>query len=170
MEKAKAIIYSSKTGHTKKYAELLSESLSIPCYDIKDKKSLEKGANIIYMGWLMAGTVNGYKKAAKIFNIIAVCGVGMSTYETQKAEMIKKNSIPDTQKAFCLAGGLEPEKLTGILKFAMGLAKKGIIKDLSGKENLKPEDEKILKILVDGGNSACKENLSEIIKCFKKGE
>lgn len=34
----KAIIYQSKTGHTKEYAEYLSKELSIPCYSVCEAK------------------------------------------------------------------------------------------------------------------------------------
>ena len=34
----KAIIYQSKTGHTKEYAKSLSKELKIPCYSVQDAK------------------------------------------------------------------------------------------------------------------------------------
>ncbi len=34
----KAIVYQSKTGHTKEYAESLSKELKIPCYSVQDGK------------------------------------------------------------------------------------------------------------------------------------
>ncbi len=47
----KAVIYTSNTGFTRKYAQLLSEQLHIPAYNAglgEKKKSLSKGDEIIY--------------------------------------------------------------------------------------------------------------------------
>ena len=44
----KAIIYQSKTGHTKEYAEYLSKELSIPCYSVCEaKEKINKKDEII---------------------------------------------------------------------------------------------------------------------------
>ena len=40
----------SETGHTKKYAELLSERISLPAYEMNDAiKELPKETEIIYL-------------------------------------------------------------------------------------------------------------------------
>ena len=71
----KAIVYTSNTGYTGEYAKLLGEETRLPVYSLSDaRKSLETGSEIIYLGWLMAGTVKGYPKAAKLFRVSAVCG------------------------------------------------------------------------------------------------
>lgn len=63
----KAIVYMSETGHTKKYAELLGERISLPVYELNTAaKELPRGTEIIYLGWLMAGSIKGYKKAWKM--------------------------------------------------------------------------------------------------------
>lgn len=35
------------------------------------------GSEIIYLGWIMAGGIKGYKEAAKLYKVRAVCGIGM---------------------------------------------------------------------------------------------
>ncbi|MDO5443636.1 MAG: hypothetical protein Q4G10_08195 [Bacteroidia bacterium] len=56
----KAVVYTSETGHTKKYAELFGERTGLPVYDLDTAiKEVPKGAEIVYLGWLMAGTVKG---------------------------------------------------------------------------------------------------------------
>ena len=48
------IVYTSKTGNTRKYAQLLSEKINLPAYSEEDaKKNLPKGSQIIYMGWII---------------------------------------------------------------------------------------------------------------------
>lgn len=61
----KAIIYTSNTGFTRKYAQMLSEKLSLPAYNAglgEDKKSLSKSDDVIYMGWISANKIEGLKK------------------------------------------------------------------------------------------------------------
>ena len=44
-----AVVYTSNTGYTKQYAELLSKRLSLPVYSLKDAPSeLKDGSEIIY--------------------------------------------------------------------------------------------------------------------------
>ena len=60
----KAIVYTSQTGHTQRYAQMLAERTGVPAYSLKEAgKSLRRGEEIFYMGWLMAGTVKGLQSA-----------------------------------------------------------------------------------------------------------
>ena len=72
------IIYTSNTGTTEMYAKLLSENTGLPYCSLKEApKIVADGTEIIYMGWLMAGEIKGYKAAAKKYKICAACGVGI---------------------------------------------------------------------------------------------
>ena len=74
----KAIVYTSNTGHTAKYAKMLGEKTSLPVYALGEaKKQLSSGTEIIYLGWLFANGIKGYKKAAKKYKISAICAVGL---------------------------------------------------------------------------------------------
>ena len=75
-----AIVYTSNTGFTAQYAKLLGEKLCLPVYPLNTaEEELAAGTEILYLGWLMAGKVKGYKQAAKRYRIAVVCGVGMHT-------------------------------------------------------------------------------------------
>lgn len=66
----RAIVYTSNTGSTEKYAKMLSHQIVVPAYSMKEaKKMLKPGAEIIYMGWIMAGKIKGYTEAARKYNI-----------------------------------------------------------------------------------------------------
>ena len=62
------IIYASNTGNTEKYAKILQEDLDIPAYPISNVPDVHKGGDAIYLGWVMAGNVVGYKKISKMCN------------------------------------------------------------------------------------------------------
>ena len=55
-----AIVYTSNTGSTKRYAELLSQMTGLPAFALGDAKDkLSANAGIIYLGWIMASGVKG---------------------------------------------------------------------------------------------------------------
>ena len=86
----KAIVYKSNSGFTKEYALMLSKKLALPVYDIKEaNKSLSKNDEIIYMGWIMAGNVQGLNKAKK-YAIKAIVAVGMTYDDKQEKEIQEK--------------------------------------------------------------------------------
>ena len=76
--KSTAIVYTSNTGHTRKYALLLGEQIGLPLFSLDEAKSqLSGGSPVIYLGWLHASHVKGYAKAARRFDLRAVCAVGL---------------------------------------------------------------------------------------------
>ena len=55
-----AIIYTTNTGSAERYAKLLAEKTGLPAYSLAEaKKAVPNGAEIIYLGWIMAGVVKG---------------------------------------------------------------------------------------------------------------
>ena len=61
-------------------------SVNVGWYSMKEaEKKVKPGAEIIYMGWIMAGKIKGYPEAARKYRIQAVCGVGMGQTRTQLA-------------------------------------------------------------------------------------
>ena len=52
-----AIIYTTNTGSTARYAELLPCATGLPAYSLAEAKSaVSTGAEVIYLGWIMAGS------------------------------------------------------------------------------------------------------------------
>jgi hypothetical protein len=117
-----AIYYSSQTGHTRQYARLLAEALSLPWYDMARRVPAPKSREVIYMGWLFAGKVKGYEKAAKENRVKAVCATGMSPPSDKLTESIRAaNKIPADVPVFYMQGGFNmkalPLPLRGIMYF-----------------------------------------------------
>lgn len=55
-----AIIYTTNTGSTEHYAKLLAQKTGLPVYSLAEaKKRVFAGAEVIYLGWIMAGSVKG---------------------------------------------------------------------------------------------------------------
>ena len=59
--KTEAVVYTSNTGYTRQYAQLLGERTGLPVYSLEEaQRALPSGSSVLYLGWLMAGTVKGY--------------------------------------------------------------------------------------------------------------
>ena len=81
-----AIGYTSNTGSTRRYAGLLAEKTGLSVYSLEEaKKALPGESEILYLGWLMAGSVKGYTAAAKRFRVRAVTRLSESEWERPEA-------------------------------------------------------------------------------------
>lgn len=160
----KAIIYTSNTGYTEKYAKMLAKKCNLPIYTLAEaEKSLPAGSDIIYMGWLMAGRINEYNKATKLFNIKAVCAVGLCDTGSLINETRKNNDIPESTVLFTLQGGYAPEKLKGMYKFIMKIVTKVLIKKIDSLASPTEGDKAMKSTLQTGGSFVCEDNLRQIV-------
>lgn len=163
----RAIVYTSNTGSTAEYAKVLSHQIVVPAYSMKEAdKRVKSGAEIIYLGWIMAGKIKGYTEAARKYNIQAVCGVGMGQTGTQLAEVRTKNKIPQRIPLFTLQGTFDIKKLHGVYKMMMNVMVKTAGKALAEKVDRTPEEDDMLDMMLNGSNRVKKENLNDIIKWY----
>ena len=162
-----AIIYTSNTGYTKQYAEMLSEKTGVPCYDAEEAKMwVIGGADIIYLGWLMAGTISGYKSAAKRYNVKAVCAVGMDNGESQKERVKASNKTGETP-LFMLKGGFDMSRLNAVHKLMMKAFIKTYGEKLAKKPNPTKDEKDSLDLMKNGGSRVSEKNLAPVIKWFE---
>lgn len=167
--KPNAIVYTSNTGYTSEYARILGEKTGLPVYDLETTgKQLSAGSRILYLGWLMAGKVQGYQKAAKQFAVAAVCGVGMGATGSQLQDVRKANAIPDSTPVFTLQGGFDMRRLKGIYKFMMTVMAKTAGKNLAQKADRTPDEDDMLELLTNGGSRVCPDNLAAVLRWYSE--
>ena len=158
-----AIVYTSDTGHTAEYAAILGKKTGLPVYDLSEaKKQLPNGTEIIYLGWLFANNIKGYKKAAKNYKISAVCAVGLCDTGTALAEIRKVNALSEGIPLFTIQGGMDKTKLRGINKFMI----KMLIKIVSSKSEKSESDERMLYLLTHDENYVSEENITAFMKWY----
>ena len=116
----------------------------------------------------MAGKVQGYKKAAKRYNIAAVCGVGMGATGSQLQDVQKANILPPSMPVFTLQGGFDMKRLRGIYKLMMTIMSKTAGKMLSEKKDRTPDEDDMLDLLLNGGNRVSEENLAAVLDWYQK--
>ena len=162
-----AIIYTTNTGSSEHYARLLSHETGIPCCSSAEaKKGVKNGAEIIYVGWIMAGTVKGYSDAAKHYNVKAVCAVGMGKTGTQTENVRKKSKIAESIPVFTLQGNFDIKKLHGAYKLMMEVMVKTAGKALADKKDRTPEEDDMLDMMRNGTNRVSLNNLKTVLDWY----
>ena len=155
------IIYSTNAGSTERYAKMLSEKLSCPAVKINKAGDIDKDEEVIFMSWLMSGTLQDYPKAKEMFSKIkAVCAVGLFTTEDKLAEIKEKNSIEE--ELFFLHGAFDLKNLTGMYKMMMGMAMKMIKAKL--KESDDPKANKMADMFEQGIDLVKAEDLDKVVE------
>ena len=162
-----AIIYTTNTGSTERYAKLLSQETGLPAYSLAEaKKKVYPGTEVIYLGWIMASSVKGYADVAKRYKVRAVCGVGMGKTGTQVEEVRKKNQISADVPLFTLQGNFNVKKLRGVYRLMMEIMVRTAGKGLSGKVDRTPEEDDMLDMMLHGGERVKAENLSAVLNWY----
>ena len=162
-----AIIYTTNTGSTERYARLLAQETGLPAYSLAEaKKRVFAGAEVIYLGWIMAGSVKGYAEAAKRYRVRAVCGVGMGQTGTQTDSVRKKSGIPADIPLFTLQGNFDMKKLHGIYRPMMEIMVKTAGKGLAEKSDRTPEEDDMLDMMLHGGERVKAENLRAVLDWY----
>ena len=154
-----SIVYVSNAGSSKRYAEMLSEKTGYPCYAFSDSDKAV-GTDVIFIGWVMAGAVQGLSEARVKFGTLkAVVAVGMMKSESQDATVKEKNSI--SEPYFSLAGAFDIKKLSGMYKMMMGM----MVKMIKGKlkESDDPKAKEMVEKFEEGFDFVSEENLSDIL-------
>ena len=169
--KPNAIVYTSNTGHTEQYAALLGNKTGLPVYPLDEAmRKLPPEESVIYLGWLMAGKVQGYKKAAGRWQVEAVCGVGMGATGSQMQDLRKANALPDSMPVFTLQGGFDITRLRGVYKLMMTVMLKTAGKGLEAKEDRTPDEDDMLDLLLHGGSRVSEDNLAAVLDWYQKAQ
>lgn len=149
-----AIVYKSKYGSTKRYAQWIAEETKSDCFERSeiDTKKLMEYDTIIYGGGLYASGIAGISIITKNFEIlkdkkIIVFTVGLASTDKDEVflPIIEKNfskKMRDNIKFFHLRGGINYEKLGIIHKFMMAMLKTVIAK--KDPNELSDDDKELL--------------------------
>ena len=162
-----AIIYTTNTGSTERYARMLAQETGLSAYSLTEAgKAVLDGAEVIYLGWITAGAVNGYKAAARRYSVRAVCAVGMGRTGTQLDSVRKKAGIPAELPLFTLQGNFNVKKLHGIYRLMMEIMVKAAGKSLAAKKDRTIDEDDMLDMMLHGGERVKAENLRAVLNWY----
>lgn len=146
----KLIIYASKYGNTKRYAEELAKRCGAVTVDFKKVKNINDYDTVIFLGSVFASRLMGLKKAFKNLNcggkkiIIASVGVADPAVK-ENTDVLKKGisgqvsaEIFENAKIFHLRGGIDYSE--------MGFVDKLLLKFLYNKIKDIPEEKQTSEI------------------------
>lgn len=167
------VVYKSKYGYTKKYAQWLAESLDC---DIKENVSLADIMGydtIIYGGGIYAGRINGAKLIAKNLEKLSgkklvLFAVGSSVGRPEELEAFWKQALEENVRLnvphFYLRGGFDYGKLGSVDRLMMNMLKKMLLK----KDTLTEDDKGLLAAYETPVDFTDRKNLEEILKLFSE--
>ena len=126
-----AVIYQSKHGTTKQYAQWIAGALNAAPVEASTVKpaQLTEYDIVIYGGWLFAGKISGVKLVTKhTCNALVVFTVGITDPQTTDyTSILAENFTPELLpniKVFHLRGGIDYRKLGFVQKSMMTMVKK----------------------------------------------
>lgn len=162
------VIYTSNTGYTEQYAKMLAKALDTFAYSLDRVPECHRGKDCIYMGWLMAGGIKGYKKAKKLFKVRAVVGVGMGPDNPSLVPGFRESmKIKSKVAVFYLQGGFDLDRLKGPYKLIMKLKIKEIAGRLGTKTDRTPAEDLTLAMTMGAASAVDEKNLAPIIAWAK---
>lgn len=159
----KAIVYLSNTGFTKAYAHMLSAETGLDAYTFKEAvEKLEMGDKVFYMGWILGGRIKGYTKAALMYNVVGLCGVGMN-FKSESTEKLLREACgvySPRVKVFYAQAGFYPDRLqNGVHTFMMRSA----YRSLKNSSKANPHKSEMLAMMEKGGDYSSKEKIQPVI-------
>lgn len=171
------VVYKSKYGSTKAYAEWIAEELGCDAVDAKNIKieDLEKYDTIVYGGGLYAEVINGVILITKNMDrlegkklIVYSTGITPLKYrEYYDKLVVEKNFKPEMLekiKIYNFLGKMIIDELTLVHKTAL----KTLKKIMQGKEN-PTEMEKLLVELCDAnGDFSDRESIKDLVEYAKQ--
>ena len=165
----KAIVFTSNTGYTAQYAALLAKKTGLHVYALNEAlEKVPEGSAVIYMGWIMAGKIQGFITAMKHYQVAAVCGVGMNPTGSQLPMVRQANGLGESMPVFTLQGGLNMDKLHGFKKLILKIMGGSMGKQLMAKQDRTPEEDAILDMFRNGGDRVSMQNLKDVAAWYER--
>ncbi|NLL45514.1 MAG: flavodoxin domain-containing protein [Clostridiales bacterium] len=153
------IVYESKTGFTKKYADMLAEKTKLNVYRANEITRISQDEDIIFLGWMKVGKIQGLNKLRK-YRVVAVCGSGTAeTAEPDSETVIARNKI-ENKPFFYLRGGCLPLRdLKGMDKIMLSM----FVKILKSRKDKDEKTEEAILNIENGFDGVKEENLEPVL-------
>ncbi len=137
------VVYESKYGYTKRYAEWLGEALSCPVFERKAfrPRNLSKYETVIYGGGIYAGVISGIQFLRRNETLLSekkvllfTCGLADPDNPDNISnirsfvEKAFSGKIPEQIRLFHLRGGMDYSRLTFVHRSMMSILRKMLLK------------------------------------------
>lgn len=158
------IVYQSHTGFTREYAQMLGKAEKVKVYSLeKASRQLEPEAQVLYMGPLTAGHVDGLDRARKRWQVQGVCGVGMSAPGEGVMASLRRANYVGEAPLFYLQGGWAPDKVGWLKRRMVNMVTRSTRRALEAKGSSRTRQEQaMLEMLLHGGSFVAFEHLEPL--------
>jgi hypothetical protein len=154
------IVYESKTGFTRRYAEMLAKKTGLKAYRTKEITKAANGEEIIFLGWMRAGKIVGLDKL-KAHKVIAVCASGTARKaEPDNETVIERNKIKGIPFFYLRGGCLPLKELKGLDRILMTM----FLKMLKSRKDKDEELEESIAHIENGFDGVREENLEPVLQ------
>ena len=176
------VIYTSKRGSTRQYAEWIAEDLgcrAVPLDDaLKEGVDLHDYDCVIYGGWIRGSGIVDFDKFAKlldgdIMKRLIVYGTGLADETAENYAQVWGYSIgkidPKNENGaimYILGGRYDPEEVTGMDRFLMKIMRRVL---LSGSTpDAKMQADRIRERIDNGVDMVSRDNIASLVKDARK--
>jgi len=154
------VVYKSKTGFTKQYANWISAALGCEMMSLEEfsKKRIDFD-RMIFGGWVFGGFVTGLKEI-RAMNVepYTVFAVGMTpAYDEVIRQLESDNKV---ERLFYFEGGMKFSKLA----FPLRLMLRMIRKSVSRKDNPNRQERYMAKMLGFDIDNSCEKNILPLLE------
>lgn len=157
------IVYNSKTGHTRQYAEMLAKATKCKIFSLQEAQgALPEGEPVLFLGWLMAGHISGIDQAVRRWDVRCAVAVGMSPLAKDVLATISRANYVPNSPVFYLQGGWAPKKVGWFQRRAVNAVTRSTRKTLLSKSSRTEQEQAYLNMLLHGGSFVEYQNLRPI--------
>ncbi|HEY8421105.1 MAG TPA: flavodoxin domain-containing protein [Thermoclostridium sp.] len=154
------IVYESKTGFTKKYADMLAAKTGLKAFRVKDISKVSPDEEIIFLGWMKVGKIQGLDKIRK-YNIAAVCGSGTGrTAEPDVETILARNNIKNIPFFYLRGGCLPLKEIKGMDRILLSM----FVRMLKRRKDKDERTEESISIIENGFDGVEEENLQPLLE------
>lgn len=173
-----AVIYRSKYGDTKQYAEWITLDLGADLFEMKDIKSqaLDGYDTVLFGGGIYVGKINGFGFISRNFSALkskklAVFAVGLSDVKNkEELEYLLKTNFSEEMKnsitLFQLRSGLKLSQLKAFDRFVIKLLRQMLLK--KSEDTQTEQDKETLKMIETGMDFTDRNTIAPIVN-FARG-
>lgn len=157
------IVYESKTGFTKRYAEMLAAKTKLKVFRVQELAQVDPNEELIFLGWMKVGKIQGLTKARK-HKVVAVCGSGTGAIAEPSPEVVIARNKIEGMPFFYLRGGCFPLRdIKGMDKFMLSL----FVKMLKGRKDRDDKTKESISIIENGFDGVKEEYLEPVLEWLK---
>lgn len=170
------VIYKSVTGFTKQYAEMIAQELDCPALELKNvsAKTLSEYETVIFGGRFHAGSIDGLKKARKLFEagtakqlVVFATGATPNTAQDIITDAWNSNFTPDELKNtphFYMQAGLRYERMPFFDKIMM----KAFVAMMKHKKDKNAYEKSLESAISASYDISAREYIRPLLACLKR--